>query len=114
MLSIEGEGDGPGEFGVGDRAGDRREDWRGGEGGLVDEECLFLVRSLETEAVAWEVLASGNMAGANSRGGGRVLELEEEFDTAWDQMRIPKPLGTSLHVPDREMESSFSLSRASA
>jgi hypothetical protein len=52
MLSIEGEGDGMGDR-VGDRReGDRKEDWRGGDGGLVDEECLFLVKSLVTEAVA--------------------------------------------------------------
>lgn len=82
MLSSECEGDKVGEFLVGDKVGDRREECRGGEGGLVDEECLFLVRSLETEAVAWEVLVPGNVGGANSFGGGRILELEVEFDTA--------------------------------
>lgn len=52
ILSSEGEGDGLGDKG-GDRAeGDRKEDWGGGDDGLVDEECLFLVKSLETEAVA--------------------------------------------------------------
>ena len=81
MLSRECEGDKLGEFLAGDKVGDRREECRGGEGGLVDEECLFLVRSLETEAVAWEVLVPGNVGGANSLGGGRVLELEVEFDT---------------------------------
>ena len=81
MLSREGEGEGRGEFLVGDNVGDRKEDSLGGEGGLVDEECLFLVRSLETEAVAWEVLASGSVTGAKSCGGGRILELEVEADT---------------------------------
>jgi len=86
MLSSEGEGDRPGEFLVGDKVGDRseagrKEDCRGGEGGLVDEECLFLVKSLVTDAVAWEVLVSGNAGGANSSGGGRNLEPEVELDT---------------------------------
>jgi len=86
MLSSEGEGDGPGEIFVGDRVGDRskgdrKEDWRGGEGGRVDEECLLLVKSLVTEAVAWEVLASGKLGGATSCGGGRILEPVVEFDT---------------------------------
>ena len=88
MLSSDGEGDGPGEFfaggkGDGRSKGDRKEDCRGGEGGLVDEECLLLVRSLVTEAVAWEVLASGKMGGATSCGGGRILEPEVEVDTVW-------------------------------
>lgn len=74
---------------MGDKVGDRKEDCRGGDGGLVDDECLFLVRSLETEAVAWEVLASGKAAGAKSCGGGRVLELEVEFDTVSEQIRNP-------------------------
>lgn len=46
------------------------------------------------EAVAWEVLASGNLGGAKSCGGGRILE--PVFDS------------------DRETESCFSLSIASA
>jgi len=37
MLSRECEGDGLGEILVGDKVGDRREECRGGEGGLVDE-----------------------------------------------------------------------------
>jgi hypothetical protein len=90
MLSSEGEGEGLGDKG-GDRAeGDRKEDWRGGDVGLVDEECLFFVKSLVTEAVAWEVLASGNVGGANSRGGGRILEPVVEFDTISNPLRHPK------------------------
>lgn len=81
-LSSEGEGDGPGDKGGDRRESDRKEEWRGGDGGLVDEECLFLVKSLVTEAVAWEVLASGNVGGAKSRGGGRVLEPVVEVDAA--------------------------------
>ena len=99
---------------MGDKVGDRKEECRGGEGGLVDEECLFLVRSLETEAVAWEVLASGNIGGAKSFGGGRTLELEVEPDTASNRMRIPKSPETNIHIPDREGDSCFSLSIASA
>ena len=71
-----------GESLAGDKVGERREECRGGETVLVDEECLFLVRSLETEAVAWEVLVPGNVGGAKSFGGGRTLGLEVEFDTA--------------------------------
>ena len=114
MLRSEGEGDGAGEFLVGDKAGDRREECRGGEGGLADEECLFLVRSLETEAVAWEVLAPGNVGGAKSCGGGRVLELEVEFDTIKQDEKTIRLPETSLRVPDREAESCFSLSITSA
>ena len=115
ILSSEGEGEGVGVFFVGDKAGDRKEDGRGGEGGLADEECLLLVRSLVTEAVAWEVLASGKLGGANSRGGGRVLEPVVEVDTAWKQMRSPEKLSEArLHIHDLEAESCLSLSIASA
>ena len=80
-MSKEGDGDGAGvEVGEA-RESDRKDDWRGGDCCLVDEECLFLVKSLETEAVAWEVLASGNVGGAKSRGGRRVLGLVTGFDT---------------------------------
>jgi len=57
---------------------------------------LFFVKSLETEAVAWEVLVSGNVGGAKSRGGGRILEPVVEFDN------------------DREAESCLSLSITNA
>ena len=118
MLSSEGEGDGPGDPFVGDKVGDRiegdrKEECGGGEDGLVDEECLFLVRSLETEAVAWEVLASGNVAGAKIRGGGRLLD-EVEFDTALNQLETSRLPETSSHIQDREAESCLSLSRAIA
>lgn len=56
----------------------------------MDEECLFLVKSLVTEAVALEVLVSGNVEGAKRRGGGRVLEPVVEFDTTPNPIKIPK------------------------
>ena len=45
---------------------------------------MFFVKSLVTEAVAWEVLTSGNVGGARSRGGGRILEPVVDT-TSYDQ-----------------------------
>ena len=111
-LSNEGEGDGPGDK-VGDRReGDLKDDWRGGDDGLVDEECLFLVKSLVTEAVAWDVLASGNVGGGRSRGGGRVPEPVVESDTIQKslehQSSAKVPSGIT-HTRPRHRELSASL-----
>jgi hypothetical protein len=73
-----------------------------------------LVKSLETEAVAWEVLASGNVGGAKSRGGGRILEPVVEFDTVSKQSVSQGPSDTKSHSHDREAESCFSLSLVNA
>lgn len=57
---------------------------------------MFFVNRLVTEAVAWEVAASGNVEGTKSLGGGRILGFEIEDDN------------------DRDAESCFSLSIAKA
>ena len=82
----------------------------------MDEECLFLVKSLVTEAVALEVLVSGNVEGAKRRGGGRVLEPVVEFDTTSNPIRIAKlnEKKKRSNIHDREAESCLSLSIASA
>ena len=74
---------------------DLKDCWQGGDDGLVDEECLFFVKSLVTKAVAWDVLASGNVGGGRSRCGGRIPEPVVESDS------IPKSLEhqSSAKVP---------------
>ena len=67
-----------------------------------------------TEAVAWEVPASGNVVGDTNCGGGRTLELEAEVGTVSNQIKISNLSETRSHVHDREAESCFSLSMARA
>ena len=70
-MLFTGEGGG---FGDGGTERCLSEEWRGGEGGRVDDVCVGLVNRRETEAVAVEVEASARGAEEISKGGGWTCE----------------------------------------
>lgn len=105
-LSILTEGDGV-WFGVGGVDLGFKDEWRGGEGGRVEEECLLLVNKRETEAVAVDVPDMGSTKGGVKNAGlGRARELEVAdaalggcFSRIW---RSDSRVRSTWRVPDVE------------
>jgi hypothetical protein len=94
--------DGAGEVGT---DGALSEEWRGGELGLVEEECVPFVSNRDIEAVACEVLAIGAVDVLIIRAGGRgaleVVDLRDALDAkAWCHMSCLQCLKES-YEPDR-------------
>jgi len=59
-------------------------DWRRGEGGRVEEECVPLVKRREIDAVAVEVPVSATGAGLRGKKGGARKQMKElETSLSW-------------------------------
>lgn len=81
----------------------------GGEGGLVELECIDLVNNLETLAVAVDVEASANGGGVISVGGGWILENEGGGGCLSKILCSAETVCLALHPPSDEEEEDSSI-----